>query len=153
LVVAVFGILFLTGATPPRQDPSPEEEVREVEQAFAQTMADRDHAAFASFLSEEAVFFGGGGAIRGSAAVEAAWAPFFEGPDAPFSWEPETVEVLETGDLAFSSGPVMDPQGNVTAIFNSIWRREADGVWRVVFDKGCAVSAPSPGGGGCSACR
>ena len=35
-------------------------ELRATEEAFAKTMADRDHRAFASFLADEAVFFGQG---------------------------------------------------------------------------------------------
>ena len=66
----------------------------------------------------------------------AAWKPFFEGPTAPFSWEPDQVEVLESGELALSTGPVKNPEGVVTARFNSIWQRQADGRWLVVFDKG-----------------
>jgi len=119
-----------------------QEEVREVERAFAATMADRDHSAFSSFLSVEAIFFGGGEPLRGKAAVAQGWKPYFEGPDAPFSWEPEVVEVLESGTLALSSGPVRDPNGMVVGTFNSIWRKEPDGEWRVVFDKGCPVPAP-----------
>ena len=34
------------------------------------------------------------------------------------------------------------PSGKVIARFNSIWRREAPGVWKVVFDKGSPVCAP-----------
>jgi ketosteroid isomerase-like protein len=112
------------------------QQVRAAEQGFAATMARRDSVAFATFLADEAVFFGPG-AIRGKAAVVTAWRGFFEGPDAPFSWEPETVEVLDSGTLAISSGPVRNPQGQRIGTFNSIWRREADGTWRVVFDRGC----------------
>lgn len=113
------------------------EQVRARERAFAKTMADRDHTGFQTFLADEAVFFGRGGATRGKAAVAAEWKPLFEKPAAPFSWEPETVEVLDSGTLAISSGPVKRPDGTNTGTFNSIWRREKDGVWRVVFDKGC----------------
>lgn len=110
--------------------------VRARETAFAQTMADRDLEAFLSFVDPEAVFFNGNEALRGIAAVEEAWSPFFEGPAAPFSWGPDLVQVLESGDLAFSSGPVMTPSGEEAGRFNSIWRKSADGVWRIVFDKG-----------------
>jgi ketosteroid isomerase-like protein len=113
------------------------EAVRARERAFAKTMADRDHAAFQTFLADEAVFFGRTGPTRGKAAVAADWKPLFEKPAAPFSWEPETVEVLDSGTLAISSGPVKRPDGTPSGTFNSIWRREQDGVWRVVFDKGC----------------
>jgi ketosteroid isomerase-like protein len=111
-------------------------QVRDRERAFAKTMADRDHAAFASFLSDEAIFFGQG-PVHGKQAVADAWKAFYEGPKAPFSWEPEQVLVLESGRLASSSGPVRDPDGKRVGTFNSVWRRDADGQWRIVFDKGC----------------
>ena len=59
--------------------------------------------------------------------------------DAPFSWEPEQVQVLDSGTLALSSGPVRNPEGKTVATFTSIWRLEAPGVWRIVFDKGNRV--------------
>jgi hypothetical protein len=31
---------------------------------------------------------------------------------------------------------VRDPRGNPVGRFNSIWRRDAAGAWRIVFDKG-----------------
>jgi len=31
---------------------------------------------------------------------------------------------------------VLDAAGKPIARFNSIWRQEAPGVWRIVFDKG-----------------
>jgi ketosteroid isomerase-like protein len=118
-----------------------QKQVREREIAFAKTMADRDHAAFASFVSEEAIFMGRT-ALRGRAAVAEGWKPFFQGPKAPFSWEPERVEVIDSGTLAISSGPVRDPAGNRTGTFNSTWRRESDGQWRVVLDIGCPPCRP-----------
>jgi len=111
-------------------------EVRAAETSFARTLASRDRAAFASYVAEEAVFFGNSGALRGRPAVVAGWAAYFDGAQAPFSWEPDTVEVLDSGTLALTSGPVRDPSGAQIGTFNSIWRREADGHWRVVFDKG-----------------
>lgn len=111
-------------------------EVRAAELAFAATMAERDLEAFVSHLSNEAVFFTGR-VLRGAKEIAAAWSPFFEGATAPFSWEPEQVEVLDSGALALSSGPVHDPEGNRIGTFNSVWRLDADGRWRVVFDKGC----------------
>ncbi len=115
------------------------QQVREAEAGFAHSMAARDVQAFATYVAEDAVFFGGKGSLRGKAAVVDRWKAFFDGPQAPFSWTPETVEVLDSGTLALSSGPVYDPQGKRIGTFNSIWRRDADGRWRVIFDKGCEV--------------
>jgi len=112
-----------------------ESQVIAVESAFAKTMADRDHEAFSSFLSDEAVFLGQT-VLRGRESVADGWRGLFEGETAPFSWQPETVEVLESGNLAISTGPVYDPEGKQIAIFTSIWRQEEAGVWRVIFDRG-----------------
>lgn len=106
------------------------------ERAFARTMADRDYSAFTSFLSDDAVFFSGPEPRRGKQAVADWWKRFYDKPQAPFSWEPEKVEVLDSGNLALSSGPVRDPNGKLIATFTSIWRLEAPGTWRIVFDKG-----------------
>lgn len=112
-------------------------QVADTERAFAKTMADRNHDAFVSFLSEETVFMGEGQTLRGRQAVADAWKRLYQAPQAPFSWEPERVEVLDSGTLALTSGPVHDPQGRRIGTFNSVWRREADGAWKIIFDKGC----------------
>jgi len=116
--------------------------VADAERGFAASMAKRDVARFVSFLSDEAVFITNREdqpALRGKRAVADAWKRFFEGPVAPFSWDPDVIEVLDSGTLALTSGPVKDPKGEQTGRFTSIWRLEADSHWRVVFDKGCPV--------------
>jgi ketosteroid isomerase-like protein len=113
------------------------QQVAEAERAFAATMARRDFEAFAAYLSREAVFMGPGGTQRGKEAVAEGWRAYFDKPAAPFSWEPDEVEVLASGTLAFSSGPVRDAAGKQIGRFNSVWRLEGPGSWRVVFDRGC----------------
>jgi ketosteroid isomerase-like protein len=130
-------ILFTPPIYSQRTAMSPVDQVRAAETAFAKSMADRDHAAFTALLADDTVFWGGKGAIRGKAAVAADWKRFFDGPAAPFSWAPAEVEVLTSGDLGFSSGPVLDPKGTRIGTFNSVWKRQPDGTWRIVFDKGC----------------
>jgi len=142
------GLLILAAlASAARAPGAPNEELRErlrqTETAFAKTMAERDHAAFTSFLADEAVFMGRT-TLRGKAAVAAAWKAFYEGSKAPFSWKPERVEVLDSGGLGMTSGPVWDENGRRTGTFNSVWRRAPDGNWRIVFDIGCpSCEAPA----------
>lgn len=138
-LTALAGLLLAGCALLGPADPAAlQQEVADTERAFARTMAQRDHAAFSEFIADEAVFFAGDKPLRGKAAVAAAWQPFFARPQAPFSWEPKQVEVLDSGALALSSGPVRDPAGRQIGSFTSIWRRE-HGRWRIVFDKGCDV--------------
>ena len=140
---AAFGVVFLVcvamGVAPSAAEgqldgSAAEVEAREI--AFAKSLADRDPEAFLSFVSPEAVFFNGNEPSRGHDAIAQLWAPNFEGAAAPFSWHPDVIEVLESGRLALSSGPVRGASGEETGRFNSIWRKDADGQWRVVFDKG-----------------
>ena len=128
-------------------------QVRATECAFADSMAKRDLAAFESLLADQTLFFGGAGPQHGKAAVVAGWKRFYEGPKAPFSWEPDEVVAVGDGSLAYSTGPVFSPEGQLIGRFASVWRQEAPGRWRIVIDHGVALSdadrskPPTPGKG------
>ncbi|MEO7494421.1 MAG: helix-turn-helix domain-containing protein [Massilia sp.] len=122
-------------------------QVADTERAFAATMKARDHAAFTTFLSDEAVFYSGPTPLHGKQLVAAFWKKLYDKPEAPFSWEPDEVEVLASGTLAMSSGPVYNRDGKLISRFSSIWRQEAPGVWKIVFDHGwevCDCAKPAP---------
>lgn len=143
----LIGVALALSSVSVAQASGPEQlrqQVENRERAFAQTMADRDFEAFKSFLADETIFFAGEAPIRGSDEVAAAWAGFYEGAEPPFSWEPETVAVLDSGTLALNSGPVRNPEGNRVATFQSIWRLGSDGDWKIVFDKGNRYCEPPP---------
>jgi len=124
-----------------------QQQVADTERTFAASMADRDFDAFTELLADEAVFFSGETTLRGKHQVAEVWKAYFDGPAAPFSWEPQRVEVLDSGKLALSTGPVRDAEGNLVATFTSIWRLEAPGQWRIIFDKGNrACDDPPPAG-------
>src|SRR3954452_14529248 len=133
------------------------QQVFAAESSFAASMAERNFEAFDSHVSPEAIFFGDTTVMRGKTAVLRSWRRFFEKPDPPFSWKPDVIEVLPSGKLALSSGPVCDPKGKQVGTFSSIWRRERDGRWLIIFDKGFrypsdptlrpALAAHSPGPG------
>ena len=140
--LTVASLVALGGCTaaPPQPDLlERQRQVTETERGFAKTMADRDYAAFTAYISEQAVFLSGAEPLRGKEQVTAWWKRFFEKPEAPFSWSPERVEVLASGTLALSTGPVRDREGKPFARFSSIWRLEAPNTWRIIFDQGWEV--------------
>lgn len=140
LICLVFSLAFcLCSCTSNsiEQEDTAASEVKAREVAFAKTMTDRNFKNFLDFISPEAVFFSGNEPRRGHEAIAKAWAKYYEGETAPFSWHPDVVEVLESGNLALTSGPVLSASGETMGRFNSIWRKDKDGQWRVVFDKGC----------------
>ncbi len=110
------------------------EDVRQTELAFAKAFADQDKEKFFSFLTDDATFLSSFGTLRGKPAVMEVWSRFFSGPAAPFAWAPDRVTVSHDGTLASSSGPVFDPDGNHSGSFQSTWRKQADGTWKIIFD-------------------
>ena len=110
-------------------------DVKAAETAFAKTMADRRLDLFTDFVAEDAVFNGGGMNI-GRANVVQAWTPFFQAAQAPFSGAPDAVAVAADGRTAVSTGLARAPDGKVISRFTSIWRKDADGHWRVIADQG-----------------
>ncbi len=131
--------LFIMQSNYTKNTGSLEQEVSEVEKAFAKTMADRDFEGFKTFIDDEAVFWGANGPLRGKREVAEGWKSLFESKQAPFSWQPETVMVLDSGNLAYSTGPVKDDKGVVNFYYSSVWRKNDQGEWKIILDKGQKV--------------
>lgn len=120
------------------------DDVRCSEIAFSKAAEARDVQTFASLIDPHARFVGASVA-RGVEEVVAAWAPYFADDGPRIRWRPEFVEVLDNGEYAFSRGPyrivTIDENGvssEMWGTFNSVWRRNPDGRWRVVIDAGSA---------------
>jgi len=127
-----------------------ENDVRCREVAFSQSVEMQDVAAFSSFIDSDARFVGAS-VQRGVDAVTAAWSVFFSDDAPQMKWRPQIVEVLNDGTLALSRGPyrmiVKGADGALTehwGTFSSVWRKQDDGAWKVVFDAGNdAAEAPA----------
>ena len=110
---------------------------------FNQAVADRNVNRFLSFIAEGATFNGGTpGEIRGRDAIAKDWAPFFEPSGPRLTWKPTKAEVLGAGDLGYSVGAseFRTTAGTQTTVrrgnYLTVWRKQADGAWRVVYDTG-----------------
>jgi len=110
------------------------DDVRNAELSFAKAFADRDQAKFFAHVLDDASFVSAGSTLSGKKAVVERWSRFFSGPQAPFSWAPDRVAVNAAGTIGLSAGPVFDPDGHHVGNFNSIWVKQADGTWKVLFD-------------------
>lgn len=130
---------------------TPASAIRRADRQFCQAVADRDGPRFLSFVAETATFGGGTGAeVRGRAAVQQAWAPFFRADGPTLTWEPAQAEVLSGGEVGYTSGrwtrTSKTAAGGATVAhgdYLTVWRKQADGVWRVVYDTGS--DDPDPG--------
>lgn len=123
------------------------EDVRCREIGFSKSAEQMDMDAFRSFIDDDARFVSSG-VLRGVDQIADGWSVFFEPGLPSIRWRPQFIEVLESGELALSRGHYISVSTNAEGdaveywgTFNSVWRLNDDGVWRVVFDAG----SPAPG--------
>jgi ketosteroid isomerase-like protein len=117
---------------------------------FARAVADRNREAFLSFLADVTTFNGGApGELRGREAVWEGWRAFFAADGPVLSWAPTSGEVVGAGDLGYTTGRattrLKGPDGAPIerhSEYLTVWRRQADGTWKVIFDTGSTLPPP-----------
>ncbi|HET7065861.1 MAG TPA: nuclear transport factor 2 family protein [Rudaea sp.] len=120
------------------------ESLAQAEREFASTGGrDGVQKAFLEHFAEDALV------LRPFATAAPAW--YREHPDGPgkLIWGPQYLAVSAANDLGLSSGPwryEAERDGKPVVghgHFLSIWRRDAQGRWRVLFDHGVGNPAPA----------
>jgi len=113
---------------------TPADDVRKSEIAFAKAFADHDQAAFFRFVLDDAIFLAPRRTMAGKQAIIERWTRYFASPTPPFSWGPDRVAVNAAGTIAETAGPVFDAEGHHIGNFNSVWVKQPEGTWKVLFD-------------------
>ena len=149
-------VLLAAGASSLRaQAPAHAAEAAAIMQAdadFARAVADRDKARFLTFIADATTFNGGTpGEIHGRDSVMKEWSDFFDPAGPTLSWTPTKAEVVGAGDLGYSTGRSLIRAKNAAGAiaerrgeYLTVWRKQPDGAWRVVFDTGSTLPAPGP---------
>lgn len=141
----VFAGMFLSVLCLPAvgQNPFPPDltAMIESERAFARTCVERGFAAsFYEFFGEEGIGFSPHpGRFRAN----------YKTPPEPavdrqiiFNWWPEYGDVAASGELGYNTGPVLfsdltsQKRSSWNGYFFSVWKKQADGAWRVAVDMG-----------------
>ncbi len=81
--------------------------------------------------------------ITGHDAIRKAMTPAFADPNFSLHWKPRRAEILIPGDLGYTTGAyerkAMNNEGKLITghgTYVSIWRRQADGSWKIILDTG-----------------
>lgn len=115
------------------------------ERGFAQSVETHDATAFSGFLQAGAIFNAGTlEADRGREQVARSWVPLVEGKSIVLRWRAGIVDIGGDPRVAFSRGPYIlqtAKDGHIVVsvgFYQTIWVRDADKVWRVLFDGGAS---------------
>ena len=141
----VFLLIILSlGCSSPNQEKNMEQwkaEIMAVEKAF-NDMAQKEGLvkAFEFYAAEDGVIRRKKKIIIGKEDIR-KWYEKDVRPNETLSWTPTFIDVSQSGDLAYTYGDFVfsypDSLGNQkqnTGIFHTVWKRQADGNWRFVWD-------------------
>jgi ketosteroid isomerase-like protein len=112
----------------------------DLEAKFARATAEGGGQAFAAWFAEDAVTLANNQPpVHGHDAIatQATWSP----KDYQLTWTPTDAKMSPSGDMGYTwghyEGRSHDPGGNTKVSqgrYLTIWRKEADGSWKVVLD-------------------
>jgi ketosteroid isomerase-like protein len=133
-----------------RARPDPEQ-LKQADLAFARATAERGLEGFSSFLSEDVMSIRPNTpVVEGSKALAGRWAPMLNDPATSITWQPLEAVISDDGDMGFTVGSYevakSGPQGRSvagTGKYITIWKKQPDGAWKVVFDSGVQDAPPA----------
>jgi len=116
-------------------------EIEAVENAF-NDMAQKEGLvkAFQFYAADDGVIKRKNKIIRGKKAIS-EWYQQDVKPNETLTWKPTFIDVSKSGDMAYTYGNFIftypDTLGNLkenTGVFHTVWKRQATGDWRFVWD-------------------
>ena len=96
------------------------------------------HAAFTAFAAKEAVLMRNNELITGWENID----KHYKNQNSKgLTWSPEFIDVAASGDLAYTYGNYIYSSTDSTGkaiqtkgIFHTVWKKQADGSWKFVWD-------------------
>jgi uncharacterized protein (TIGR02246 family) len=117
--------------------------LRDADAAWAQAWASKDvDKAVAGYADDATVLDPNLAAITGRENFRANLKPFFADKNFAIHWDASKVDVAQSGDLGYTQGTltytITDPSTGQPftdrAKYLTVWKKQADGSWRVVED-------------------
>jgi ketosteroid isomerase-like protein len=147
--VASLALLASACASAPPSPKSLRAQLEKAEIDFAARVNSGGAQAWADTFAEDGIAVDEKAQVtRGRDAIRARMAPVLA--RMKISWRPTVIYVSPSGEMGFTSGPyeVTEPTADGKArvvgrgSFMTVWKRSADGVWRIVADHGSQDTGP-----------
>jgi len=143
--------LLILALVPSAGTPANPAALIKADQTFAEATAAHGLEGFLSFLTEDvSTLRPDRPVLSGKKALAEVWAPLLNNPALAVRWQPMTAAISNSADLGYTIGSYeivgSDDQGKRvvgTGKYVTIWRKQRDRSWKVVFDAGVPDS-PSP---------
>lgn len=118
------------------------EKVMQLSREWAESAASGDVEKTLSYWADDAVvMMAGQGKFHGKQAIRQMVEESFRTPGFRITWQPQSVEVSESGDIAYlieeSQVTLTDSTGAPMTLRNNavtIWKKQSDGSWKNVVD-------------------
>ena len=118
------------------------EKLMQSSKAWSQSIATKDIDKMVSYWADDALVIQEGRApVKGKQAIRQMVEESFKIPGFSISWQPQSVEVSDNGDMAYlienAQVSFTDSTGKAITIHNkavTIWRKQGDGSWKNVVD-------------------
>jgi len=124
--------------------------IRDADVRFAQATAARGVDGWLEYFADSGMQVVPGRNVVGKAAIRQLMAPSLGDTTRTLTWRPTSAEVSASGDLGYTVGRwermAREKDGTLVTrgSYVTIWRKQADGSWKVVLDVGNPDPAPDP---------
>lgn len=154
--MALVGALFLlVTASSAARAPQPSVDEREAllraDRDFDQVTAEKGMEGWLAYFAENGSMLPQSGPpTTGHEAIRKAMEPAFANPDFSLRWQPTRAEILIPSELGYTVGRFVrktkDAEGKTVVVrgtYVSLWKRQADGSWKIVLDTGSPDGPPT----------
>jgi ketosteroid isomerase-like protein len=153
IVIILVGIVFVMACERSVNTKGSKDVLLETDREFSRQSVEKGSTeAFSSFMADDAVIFPQKGhPIEGKETyVQLYNQNQEEQQESQLEWEPYFADIAASGDLGYTLGKYIltteDPVGEKQVKYGyyvTIWKKQADGNWKFVFDAGNESSNPN----------
>ena len=142
-IIPIAFLATLIGCNQTKIDKKAEgEKIMQLSKEWAQTIVTKDVDKIINYWANDAFVMQEGQApLKGKQAIRQMVEESFKIPNFSITWQPESVEVSDAGDMAYmienAQVSFTDSTGKAVTIKNkavSIWRKQRDGSWKNAVD-------------------